>query len=161
MQNLSPSYGSHLPAVMMAVNKTDGPILELGMGLFSTPYLHFACYPNRRLVSYDNDSEYYNLLQVFENDYHEICLVEDWDKINISRHWSVALVDHEPTSRRKVEIQRLVNFADYIVVHDTNPRLDAKYKYSAIYPLFKYRRDFNQKKPRTAILSNFYDPSKL
>lgn len=155
----SVQYGTFLPALIKVMQITDGPVLELGMGVFSTPYLHFACYPKRRLVSYESDKQYYNWLNIFKNDYHEVHLVKDWDKIDLSERWSVVLVDHEPARRRKEEIKRLANSADYIVVHDTNPRLDGKYRYSEIYPLFKFRKDFNLEKPYTAILSNFKDLS--
>lgn len=161
MINISVEYGSHIPHLIKIMNITNGPVLELGMGIFSTPYLHFACYPNRRLVSYENHKDFYDWLSPMKKDYHEIYFVTDWDKINISGHWSIVLVDHDPTSRRKEEIKRLANSADYIVVHDTNPRLDRKYRYSEIYPLFKFRKDFNQEKPYTSILSNFKDLSNL
>ncbi len=159
MIDISIEYGSHLPALMKVINMTDGPVLELGMGMFSTPYLHFACYPARRLVSYENDIEVYNSLNNFKSNYHEIHFVRDWDKIDLSKRWSVVLVDHNPVSRRKEEIKRIEKNEDYIVVHDTNPRLDGKYKYSEIYPLFIFRKDFNREKPYTAILSNFKDLS--
>lgn len=161
MEKISVEYGSHIPALIKVINKTSGPVLELGMGLFSTPYLHFACYPDRKLVSYESNKNFYDWLSPFKGNFHEIKFVEDWEKIDISEHWSVVLVDHEPFSRRKEEIKRLAKSADYIVVHDTNPRLDRKSRYSEIYPLFKYRHDFNREKPYTAILSNFKDLSKL
>lgn len=161
MMDITVQYGTFLPALIKVMQITDGPVLELGMGMFSTPYLHFACYPNRRLVSYESDEEYFNWLNIFKNDYHEVHLVKDWDKIDLSGHWSVVLVDHEPARRRKEEIKRLANCADYIVVHDTNPRLEHKYRYSEIYPLFKFRKDFNREKPYTAILSNFRDLSQI
>ncbi len=159
MLNLSVEYGSHLPALIKVITKTRGSVLELGMGMFSTPYLHFACYPNRTLISYTNQKDIYDLLLHFKSEYHEIHFVTNWDQIDISGHWSVALVDHEPAGRRKEEIKRLANSADYIVVHDTNPRLEKKYRYSEIYPFFKFRKDFNREKPYTAILSNFDDLS--
>lgn len=158
---LSIQYGSHLPALIKAINLTSGPVLELGTGIFSTPFLHFACYPERRLVSYESNKDFYNQVTQFKSNYHEIHFVEDWDKVDLSGHWSVVLVDHEPTSRRKDEIKRLAGSADYIVVHDTNPRLERKYRYSEIYPLFKFRKDFNREKPYTSILSNFKDLSQF
>jgi hypothetical protein len=140
MVKISVEYGSHIPALIKVINITRGPVLEMGMGLFSTSYLHFACYPKLRLVSYDNHKDYFEWLIPFRSDFHEIHFVEDWDKIDISGHWSVALIDHDPVSRRKEEIKRLTNSTDYIVVHDTNPRLERKYRYSEIYPLLNSER---------------------
>lgn len=156
----SPQYGTHLPALIKAVTKTSGPILECGCGIFSTPFLHFACYENRRkLATYESNEDFFNWLKPFANDYHEIHLVKDWETVIFNSHWSVVLIDHDPTWRRKEEIKKIAFLADFVVVHDTNPRLDGKYRYSEIYPLFKFRKDYNSEKPHTAVLSNFQDLS--
>lgn len=162
--------GSHLPILSRILAMSDGPVLELGMGLFSTPYLHWACFDKkRRLVSYENKKDFYELF-IFDdkrelgNDYkyHEVKFVEnsDWDKIDISEHWGVVLVDHNPGPRRKEEIRRLANNADYIVVHDTNGRNDWYYHYTEIFSLFKYHYR-TKVYPETSVLSNFKDLSNL
>lgn len=158
----NPNHGTHLSALIRVVNLTEGPILELGTGLFSTPYLHAVCFEKKRkLVSYDNQIDFVNLWEPYKCDYHKIYLIDDWDKIDISGHWSVVLVDHHPNERRKEEVKRLANNADFIVVHDTEGAWEAKYEYSEIYPLFKYRRDFKSERPFTTVLSNFKDLSNL
>jgi len=159
--DISTTHGTHLPVLIKVINITNGPVLELGMGIFSTPYLHFACYPRRRLVSFENNSEFSEWITAFKSGCHETNFVDDWNKINISGHWSVALIDHSPAERRIEEIKRLSNSCDYLVVHDTNPRQTHKYHYNEIYPLFKFRKDFTREKPYTAVLSNFYDLSNL
>jgi hypothetical protein len=162
--------GSHLPILSKIMNMTEGPVLELGMGLFSTPYLHWACFDtHRQLVSYENKRDFYGLF-VFDDkreagnayDYHQIGFVEnsDWDRVDLSGHWCVVLVDHNPGPRRKVEIRRLAQLADYIVVHDTDDKNDWYYKYSEVYPLFRYRYD-TKIYPRTTVLSNLKDLSSL
>lgn len=160
--------GSHLPILMRIMNITDGPVLELGMGLFSTPYLHWACYEQKRkLVSCENKNAFYNMF-IFDDyrekdngyDYHEMKFVIDWDKVNISGHWSVVLVDHNPGPRRKVEVARLADSADYVVVHDTNGRNDWYYHFTEVFPLFKYRYD-TKFCPQTTVLSNFKDLTNL
>ncbi len=159
--------GSHLPILMKIMGMTNGPVLELGMGLFSTPYLHWACYDSqRRLVSYENHQSFFDTF-VFDDkreaknkyQYHELHLIEDkdWDTIDISEHWDVVLVDHNPGPRRKDEVARLKDNADYIVVHDTNGRNDWHYHYSEVYPLFKYRFDYTKCYPFTTVLSNLKD----
>jgi hypothetical protein len=162
--------GSHLPILMKIMEKTDGPVLELGMGLFSTPYLHWACIDKRRkLVSYENHKDFAELFIMDDkrevgNDYsyHEVKVVEnnDWEHIDISGHWSVALVDHNPGPRRREEMKRLADSCDYVVVHDTDPKNDWYYKYSEYFPLFKYRYD-TKVYPMTTVLSNFIDLSTL
>jgi len=57
--NVSGHYGTHLAPLIKAVSKTDGDILELGMGVFSTPFLHYtAILSNRKLVSIENDKSW-------------------------------------------------------------------------------------------------------
>jgi len=156
--------GSHLPILMKIVNMTDGPILELGTGFYSTPYLHWACYDKKRkLVSYDTHLLFFDIAKGCVADFHEVHFVEngDWDNIDLSGHWSIVLVDHAPGKRRKEEIRRLANSADYIVVHDTNGRFNPRYKYTEIYPLFKYRYDYTKIFPFTTVLSNFKELSSL
>jgi len=160
--------GSHLPLLIKLLEITEGPVLELGMGLFSTPFLHWACFEKkRRLLSCETKSRF-NTFWIFDdkrekgNDYsyHSFQFIEDWNDLDLSEHWSVVLVDHAPGPRRKEEIRRLANNADYIVVHDTNGRNDWHYKYTEVYPLFKYRYD-SKFYPQTTILSNLKDLSKL
>jgi len=160
--------GSHLPIMIKLLEITDGPVLELGMGLFSTPYLHWACFDSKRkLLSCENKShfnDFWNFTDKREagNDYtyHTFEFIEDWDKLDLSGQWSVVLVDHAPGPRRKEEIRRLANNADYIVVHDTNGRNDWHYKYSEIFSLFKYRYD-TKFYPQTTVLSNIIDVTKI
>lgn len=163
--------GSHLPILIEIMAATDGPVLELGMGLFSTPYLHWACYDTRRkLVSYESKESFNNLF-VFDDprevgnkyeEYHQIIYVPDnkWDEVDLfAEHWSVVLVDHAPGRRRRVEINRLSIHADYILVHDSDdlPKHKEHYRFDEIYPLFKYRYDYDKVFPRTTVLSNFKD----
>ena len=157
----NPSTGNHLPILMKIVGITDGPILELGMGMFSTPFLHWACFMERKLVSYDNNPQFLDYFKRYPCNFHEIKLAADWDKIDISGHWSVALVDHNPKWRRKEEIKRLANSTDYIIAHDSQGLRDRDYGYTQIYPLFKYRLDFTKTRPFTTVLSNFKDLSNL
>jgi hypothetical protein len=162
--------GSHLPILMKVLAMSEGPVLELGMGLFSTAFLHWACYDaKRKLVSYENKPDFFKMLIYDDkreacNDYsyHEANFVEDsdWDKIDISEHWGVVLVDHNPGPRRREEILRVANNADYILVHDTDEKNDWYYKYSEYFPQFKYRWD-SKIYPRTTVLSNFKDLTNL
>jgi hypothetical protein len=152
----SVGYSSHLPVLMKVMNMTYGPVLELGTGMYSTPYLHWACYPTRRrLLSIDSQSKYLDLMERFRCDWHSLQLVNNWDDANIAGHWDVVLVDHEPCGRRIQEIKRLANSALYIVVHDSELRRDKDYHYKEIYPLFEYKWDFKDVYPHTCILSNY------
>lgn len=153
---LSARYGSHLPVLLQALALTDGPVLELGMGVTSTPILSAWCQlEGREVVSVENDVDISNW---GENHYganhHRIEYVESWDAAPIDRPWDVALIDHSPSERRVVEIRRLAHRAKYIIVHDTNGRYNREYRYDTIWPLFEHRLDFTALTPSTTILSN-------
>lgn len=160
-----PSWGSHIPVLVDVLSNSEGPVLELGTGPFSTPLLHTLCVDNKRtLVSYENNPEFFNMHTAFVDEFHQIKLIDDWDKAEIENtHWGLAFVDHRPAERRKVETKRLVNSADYIVIHDSEPQLIEKYHYDFIYPLFKYRLDYILRPncAHTTVLSNLKDLTKL
>lgn len=159
---ISIKYGSHLPVLTQIVKKTNGPILELGVGLYSTPYLHWACFPTKReLTSYDNDDRWIRYFRDCRSDFHKVEVVTDWDRLEINQFWDVALVDHNPALRRKEEVKRLANFAKYIIVHDTEAETEKYHHYNEIYPLFKYRWDYTAAMPNTTVLSNFINQEQI
>ena len=154
----SPNYGTHLGALMACMAKTTGDVLELGMGVFSTPYLHYACLlANRKLVSYDSDKKWGKWLEYYRSPMHEINFVDNWDDADIEKDWDVVLVDHDPSIRRKEDIKRLANHATYIVIHDSTKTYYHTYAYHEIYPLFKHRKVWDKDQRRTDVLSNFVD----
>ncbi len=158
MLKYRPAFSTHLPVLIKVLEISEGPVLELGAGAFSTPILHWLCFENnRKLVTYENDPGFFRMNQSFLSDLHEVKLAEDWDKIPIeTEHWGVAFVDHGPAERRRIEIERLSNIADYIVVHDTEPEFDAEYGFAReIFPKFKYCYNYEKTKPHTTVLSNF------
>lgn len=156
---IKPAYGTHVPVMYRLLGLTDGPVLELGMGYFSTPFLHWVCLSqNRLLVSYDNDPKFFGQFYRFEHTCHQIHLVKDWDDAAIERPWDIVLVDHSPAGRRSIEAMRLAHYAKYIILHDTYWKQEHHYHYYQIYPLFQYRWDYEQFHPTYAtIVSNFID----
>ena len=165
IQKYNPSWCSFIPVLLKIFPLSEGPILELGTGFFSTPILHMLCMDtNRMLISFENDRSFFDLEQKFINDPHQIIFTDDWDRINIDNtHWGMALVNHKPAERRVEEIRRLANIADFIIIHDSEPSQNHHYHYDLIYPLSKFRYDY-QSKPRyahTTVLSNLKDLSNL
>lgn len=159
---ISKDYSSHFPVLAQVLELTTGPVLELGIGPFSTPYLHWMCHPTkRRLVSYESDQKYIRYMRGFRNDFHEINFIANWDDLPLVDLWDVAFIDHSPDFRRGVETKRLANNAKYLILHDSEPEHDSLYQYSEAYPYFKYRHDYKSAFPNTTILSNFVDVTKL
>jgi len=152
---LNPLRGSHLPVLVRALKATTGPVVELGAGMYSTPFLHAMCEAEeRKLVTFENDSEYYGWATAFKSPLHDVCKVDEWDDVDLaSVRWTVAFVDHAPNDRRWKEVVRLTH-AEYVVCHDSNVRWMRKYNYDKAYPLFKYQKQYREKHPNTVVLSN-------
>ncbi len=113
-------YSTHMPLLVKTLSLTSGDVLEMGVGLFSTPLLHWMCSPaGRRLVSYESDPSYYEVFKQFEDEYHKVVFVENWDDADIEKPWDVAFIDHAPALRRREDVRRLANLAKYIVIHDS------------------------------------------
>lgn len=159
--NVSIRYSTFLPILMEVMNRTKGDVLELGGGVFSTPVLHWMCETKRRnLLTIENDRKWIKFLQqYYQTDHHKFLYVEDWDQAEdaINKEWDVVLVDHSPSERRIEEIKKLANKAKFIVAHDSDPWKDKAYRYSTIYPLFKYKYNFDEVDHNTVLLSNFVD----
>ena len=88
---------------------------------------------------------------------HRITLIDNWNKIDAKRHWSVALIDQD-IDRDKTAIL-LKDSVDYIVMHDSE--LEKSYGYDTIWKHFKYRYDWKACRPWTSVVSNFKDASWL
>ena len=151
-----------MPMLIKVVQMSEGPILEIGSGPFSTPLLHWLCHEKgRKLITYENVPDYFKFAKGFQSRNHRIRFVKDWEEMDIKAHWGVVLIDHEPAKRRHADILKLKDNADYIVIHDTEPERENKYGYQNIWPLFKYRYDWKGCRPWTTVVSNFKNLSNL
>ncbi len=143
---------SHMPTLLLALQKTKGAVCELGAGFYSTPFLHWMC-PKRMLYSYENNAEYLHYASRFHNNYHRTRHLND---IDYERNWSVVFIDHAPGSERGAEALKFKN-AEVIVLHDTES--EQEYGYDKIWSHFKYRLD-SPFRPQTTIISNKIDVTK-
>jgi len=156
------AWSTHMPMLIKCVQMSDGPVLEIGSGLFSTPLLHWLCYEKgRKLITYENNLDYFSFAKSFQSRNHRIRFIKDWDEIDTEAkmHWSVVLIDHTPEERRKIDAIRLKEKADYIIIHDTD--CESKYGFDEVWPHFKYRYDWRGCRPWTTVVSNFKDVSKI
>lgn len=150
---------SWLPAMITAIDKTKGPILELGCGI-GTFALHWYCLDReRQLHSYENLQRWYNFVKRCQSETHTITLIENWEDVPMEQPWGVALVDQCMAVDRVPGIRRLAEWASAIVLHDTKGRHDHKYHYSTIWSLFQYRKTYPHVRPGAAIISNLMDVS--
>lgn len=155
-----PKYCSYIAPLVMALNRVQGDVLEMGTGIVSTHFLHWMCLDQgRTLVSYENSPFYYEIAKKCEDTFHKVCLVNHWDDAEIERPWGIALVDHAPAIRRKDDIRRLADYAQVIIYHDSQGRSNKHYHYEEIHPLFRYRQGYGKALPQTTMVSNFVDVS--
>jgi hypothetical protein len=153
--NYSAGYGTHLPLLIQVMEVSRGRVVEFGAGVFSTPYLHWKTYlQKRQLVTFENNLKFLSFFERYQTNWHTLVSVTDWDAIDLSGEWSVALIDHAPSERRIEEIKRVANNCDYIVVHDTEGRRERDYHYRDTLSTFKYRKDFTMVRPHTSVVSN-------
>lgn len=159
LMKTQPLRGSHLPCLMKAVKNTVGPIVEIGTGMYSTTFLHWFCYASKRpLVSYEDNPRWIGFAQQFEADFHKVIFVEDYGKIDLSQPWSVALIDHDAIDgRKRWQDAERVTHAEYVVCHDAEGRSDRKYGYSKIVGLYRWRYEYADAYPHTAVFSNLHD----
>ena len=159
---LSKNFTTHLPMLMKCVNVTDGPVMELGGGYFSTPVLHWMCREKGRyLLTYDDDAVYFPFIKGFRSRTHRVRLIDNWDNLEPNIHWSVVLVDHGNSMQQRAEsIIKLKDTADFIVVHDTEHRTFQPLA-EEVYKHFKYVYHWKDCYPSVAVLSNFKDVTKL
>lgn len=155
MISYSVGNGTHLPVLMRAMEITHGRVVEFGAGFFSTPYLHWQTFlQKRKLITFENNLEFIKLFDRYKTEWHEVVPVSDWDAIDLSGEWSVALIDHAPKERRIEEIKRLADTCNYIVIHDTQGRRENVFHYRDTLATFKYRKDFTSVRPYTTVVSN-------
>lgn len=152
-----------MPLLVRMFDKTEGDVLEMGMGHFSTPVLKWLCeMSGRTLYSYESKIDWYEkVAQEEAKPFHRVIFCSDWASADIERHWGLAFIDHSPMRKRYVDIKRLASHADILVIHDTQPESDQVYNYSTVFPLFKYRLDFTKFTPWTSAVSNSIDVSKM
>jgi len=149
-------YSTHQVPLISAVLQTEGPVIEFGVGNYSTPILHELC-RDRELVSIDADDDWLDQFRYMECGSHRIVKVEptDWsstDGFTCAKRWGVVLIDHGCDLHWRVrEIRRQKDNADFIVVHDSNV---AAYGYEEVIPEFQFCYEYTPHILHTLVLSN-------
>ena len=156
-------WGSHLPALLTAIGSSNGPVLELGVGYFSTPALHAICGAlKRRLMSVEQNAEWCERFKYLENPIHRIAnhTNEEFFKLMGNYEhlckWGVAFIDHSPGGASRAEAFRiLAPISSYVVVHDYH--LENEEHIAPLLTGFKTVRVFNTQQPPTLVASLNYE----
>lgn len=138
-----------MPALQWACENTTGPILELGGGYFSTPFLHSLALDQRDVLTYEYDPHWRQELEErFESLFHKITgefIDAAW------RPWSVVLIDCEGWSRVPF-FKALRQYAGVMCIHDSQDDWIPE----ELLASYRYRKDFGEE-PRTTLLSDTVD----
>jgi hypothetical protein len=145
------NWDNHRPLLWWALENTIDsvyPVLEMGCGEGSTPYLIDYCKKNnRQLISYDYDKDWaskYNAIHI-----------TDWDSITHD-YYSVILIDHSPGERRHIDIIKLADKCDFMIIHDSEPAATG-YMLDKIWHLFPYRKNLITEGAWATIVSKKYE----
>ena len=157
---LESSYGSHKLALLAASILTaehGGPSMEMGCGYHSTILLHqlLVNEQKRYLLSTDTDQEWLGKFETnmtsTNHKFRHIKETLEWDTVGVDRpRWSIVFVDHKPGERRVVDIIRLANVSDIVIVHDTET---SSYNYEQGLSQYPYRYQFKYLSTYTDIAS--------
>jgi hypothetical protein len=175
-------FSTHQPLLVAALLNTEGPILEMGGGYYSTPIVSaFANSQRREAHTIETAAVVYELLKRFSSPFHKIWPMSGYDfaadgkfvpRANTTREQhieiqsrfladlcqkipprlSVVFIDQRPGTIRAAAIEHFADVAEFIVVHDTEEPL---YGYEPSLSKFRYRWDFRLHAPESTIVSNF------
>lgn len=163
-------WATHQPALIWAIEKSEGDVLELGVGNSSTILLNSLLKnTSRNLVSAEDTASWLDQFIHMESNFHKFKIVErsieKWKKFidDCSKeNWGVVFVDQAygdvwyPVRNYSVEV--LSNVSDYVVVHDADLCPDMKKEQ---YNCFEYIPSKlpipDRKGPSTYIISKKHD----
>jgi hypothetical protein len=133
---------THQRLLVGSALRTTGPILELGVGWYSTPLLHeITTVQRRRLLTVDNNRDWLAQFECLGNEYHSLHLVGWWGEmyegvIPAKASFGLVFVDQGQPIEREYAVRRFLNRADVFVLHDTEEPF--AYGYCRTLPMFKY-----------------------
>lgn len=138
------NWSSHRELLWPALEMTKElgrPVLELGCGHGSTPFLQEYCRDNSlELFSYDYDHSWALQFGAVH--------VTNWENIPWRKEYGVVLCDESPGEQRKVSISKL-HHAKIVIIHDSEvPGWNASdYKVRGEIEKYKYFYDLKSERP--------------
>ena len=134
----SAGFGSHMPSLRAAVQATTGPILELGGGHYSTPYLHEVSNSGRLVVTVETAKDWFDqFAKQYPSEYHRVVKEVPAEP----EHFDVVLIDQDPEELRRGALEALRGRFTYAIIHDTQPAVFPVVVWGAYLDSFPYRRD--------------------
>lgn len=154
-------YWSHTPALLQTLLNVEGPILELGCGHYSSA-ITTSFSKQRRVVCVDTEQDW---LDEIADKYasteaiFKFCgpTLDEYKELSeplVKANWGVVLVDHRFAEQRGLDLLRLKDNAEVILMHDSHldDPDDAYNSFEAIQS-FKYFKEHSLYWPQTAVMS--------
>lgn len=148
-----------MPALGYALGASKGPVVELGMGHFSTPFLHEYCKAtNRELISVEENAIWGDLFRSLGVGSHRVEISrysEVLGHLRGSQPIGVVFIDSSPGGKARADLfAQAIGMSEFVVVHDYHreneeaikPHLDKALNY----------RVYADYDPPTLLASNIY-----
>jgi hypothetical protein len=157
-------YATHLvPSMTAAVRSGQlwpgSPILEMGCGHYSTPWLStLAKAQGRELHVITSDPQWGSL---FEKDNLHLHLIQyaEWKELSWDKEWGMVFVDgEEPEGERYQHLLRLSKKSKVVVMHDAEVIEQQGISWGLVHSLYRYVYFYERYVPTTVLLSNYADP---
>lgn len=137
LYNIAGNWDNHRPMLLLALQLTNGPVIEFGCGAGSTPYLRAYCQQAKRVfATYDSNAHWAQSQGGY--------VATNWDAPDLYQLCGLAFIDHAPGEHRKHAVERFKAGADVIVVHDAELGGAGAYGLEPVLNTFTYRLNLNQ-----------------
>jgi hypothetical protein len=124
-------FATHQRLLVKYLMQTEGAILELGCGNYSTPLIHeIANAQGRAVLTLDSQQLWLSQFTHMRSESHRFQYVPNWGDWKTSEQYGLAFIDHAPAERRMPEIRKLLDRVDVFVMHDTE---DPAYNYDKVH----------------------------
>jgi hypothetical protein len=151
------NWGSHLEPLFTCLLATSGPVLEVGMGWWSTPPVFIFCKATEReLVSVEPSAAWAEeIVSEYPHRLERYSLLPELAK----KRWSIVFIDHWPGTdgdhaahRRVSDALLFKDTAEFTIIHDYGPPeiMDA---ITPVLDSWKHRKMF-ERANSTMVLSN-------
>lgn len=150
-------FSTHIPVLAACFLVTNGPILELGSGNYSTLLLRQMCkVTGRSLTTVEWDVQWMTACSssMPSSSWHtQILATENIENIPaiMETDWSVILLDHWPSWKREFDLPKIANKAELIVVHDSD---QTNLNLGPVLETFKFQDTWKLRHPWTTVVSN-------
>ena len=157
--NLQLAYGSHVLALLPCLHWTQGPVLEVGAGYYSTSLLSLYS-QSRYCRTLESDRHWLEKVRNFfpgtdisENKGHEFLHVENYrDAIMDDRDWDIVFIDQGDHADRVETALRMKGKSRLVILHDTE-----RVNLDSALNGYRYRYDLRTVFPHTSIASQVDD----